>query len=184
LLAKFAPDAIKFFVKKKNVAEAASAVVETAKRITGADSEDAIVRAMENDPELLKSFLTDVQISLNENETKRFETYHETLRREIASTDRFCRWMRPVFGYSVAAQVNLLIILIFTVVFKAVFWGGDLNAIGDAIAKISGLLFPVLSIELAVLGVYIKKRSDDKQLNAGFPRTGLIDVLRGAIKNR
>lgn len=109
-------------------------------------------------------------VSIMAEETKRLAVVNETIRNEANSADPFVRRMRPFFGYIMALT-----------------WGAQMAAAsyvivtdpGKAAAVLSGISETTLlwGAGLAVLGVYVWKRSDEKGAG-GSP----LDMLGGLRK--
>lgn len=92
----------------------------------------------------------------------RIDAVNETIRAELASPSGYRAGWRPAFGYLLAIS-----------------WGWVMFAIGfllierpaDAPAAITAVanLFPMWSVALAVVGVSVIKRTEDKRVAAGAP---------------
>ena len=87
----------------------------------------------------------------------RLKQVNESLRAEIASTDKYVRRMRPTFGYimafSWAAQM-------FGLAYIIVFMPDKAGSIMHGMAALS----TIWGVGLSVLGIYVYKRSEDKRL--------------------
>jgi len=87
---------------------------------------------------------------------------NKTIRAEVASEDVYVRRMRPTFGYVVAltwaAQMGAVAYVIAT----------DPAAAGSVVAAL-GSLGTIWTVGLSVLGIYVYKRSQEKQIAAGVP---------------
>lgn len=104
-----------------------------------------------------------------EAETARLAQVNETYRTEIASGDKYVRRMRPTFGYIVAFSIfTQTLIAVYTIGFRPA-QVSDLSTLYEAMAA-------PLSIALAVLGIYVKKRSDEKlgEVSGGGLLSGLF----------
>ena len=139
---------------------------------------DAVAAAIQADPNALvkiKQIEADNALALQQvtlqAETARLATVNATIQTEVASTDPWVRRMRPTFGYVLAAT---LIIEVLIAAYVALIAPGGL----PDLATLFNALAPPQGIGLAVLGVYFKKRSDEKM--AGLPRgPGLLAGLFG-----
>lgn len=91
-----------------------------------------------------------------EYDDKTLAVINETIRREIASEDRFVRFWRPAFGYSVAAAWLLTMSTICYVVLAD--YPNAADIIGALVETTS-----LWSVALGVLGISVVKRSQEKQ---------------------
>ena len=86
---------------------------------------------------------------------------NRTIRAEVASEDAYVRRMRPTFGYVVAltwaAQMGAVAYVIAT----------DPAAAGAVVAAL-GSLGTIWTVGLSVLGIYVYKRSQEKQAAPPF----------------
>lgn len=112
--------------------------------------------------------LLDYQKSVNEQaltvmaeETKRLAVINETIRAEVTSGDPYVRRMRPTFGYVMAATWGLQMAAVsYTVAFRPEMAAGVLNGVAATTT--------LWGIGLAVLGVYVYKRSSEKGAPSGL----------------
>ncbi len=82
---------------------------------------------------------------------------NESLRAEIASTDKYVRRMRPTFGYLMAGTwAAQMFGLAYVVVFK--------TEIAANVMQGMAALSTIWAVGLSVLGIYVYKRSEDKKL--------------------
>ena len=98
------------------------------------------------------------------------EQVNKTIRAEVASDDPYVRRMRPTFGYVLALT-----------------WAGQMGAVayvaavrpGEAGAVVGALaeLGTIWSVGLSVLGIYVYKRSQEKQGDTA-PAGGLRRLAR------
>ncbi len=139
---------------------------------------DAVAKAIQADPQSLErirkleldheSDLTRMHL---EAETARLTQVNQTMRAEAASNDAYVRRWRPTFGYLTA--------LAWTVQCCAIAWSivGAPAQAGNVAQAITALT-PMWGVALAVLGVNVAKRSQDKQVAAGqTPGVGLLGAL-------
>lgn len=81
---------------------------------------------------------------------------NESLRAEAASNDPYVRRMRPTFGYIIAATWGAqMLALAYVIIFDTV----QAGMVIDAMAQLS----TIWGVGLSVLGIYIYKRSEEKQ---------------------
>jgi hypothetical protein len=149
------------------------------------DSPDAVMKAMESDPEAaikLRKIELDHKERLEglalqraamemEQETARLQTVNATFQAEVKSEDKYVRRWRPTFGYAVT--------LTWVITWCAVVWVIVIET-DKAPEVISALTATAMmwSVALAVLGVNVYKRSQDKEVDAGL-KPGVLAALMG-----
>lgn len=118
---------------------------------------------LENERELTRMHL--------EAETTRLAEVNKTMRAEAASDDAYVRRWRPTFGYLTA--------LAWIVQCAAIAWSIVASPEqAGSVAQAVTALTPMWGVALAVLGVNVAKRSQDKQVQAGQkPADGLLGAL-------
>ncbi|MGF1764913.1 3TM-type holin [Aliivibrio kagoshimensis] len=100
---------------------------------------------------------------------------HATMQAELASNDPYVRRWRPTWGYSMcAAWVMLFLGVAFVMVFHP---KEAANVMNSVVA-----MTPLFGIGLAVLGINIHKRSQDKQVSLGVKPLGAINALKQTLK--
>lgn len=153
----------------------------------GSDTDPAsVAQILQTDPaafERVRKFEIDNETTLTrlhlEAETAQLTEINATMRAEAASLDPYVRRWRPTFGYSVALawtmqMVGLTIILGWAVIKTP----ASASGIIDAMARVISSLMVLWGVALSVLGINVKKRSDDKQLSAGKPQEpGMLGTL-------
>lgn len=92
----------------------------------------------------------------NEFDAQTLATVNETIKRELASEDKFVRFWRPAFGYSVAIAWLLTMSTVCYVIVA------DYPNVTDIIMSLVETT-SLWSIALGVLGVQVVKRSQEKQ---------------------
>lgn len=143
---------------------------------------EKIKEAVENDPEAaikLQKLQQEHQRKLEqmalEAETNRLAEINKTYRTELASKDAYARRMRPTFGYIVALSI--------LAESAALIWAivADPSKADMAMQIVQAMTVPQ-SLALGVLGVYVKKRSDEKEIGAtGQQRPGILGNLAKAL---
>lgn len=93
-----------------------------------------------------------------------------SMRREVLSNDAYVRRMRPTFGYIVAFSLLLQVL----VAIYAVLW--NIDALAHLTTTFQALSMPQTAA-MAVIGVYTKKRSDEKAMTMGVPVKGLLQTI-------
>lgn len=84
---------------------------------------------------------------------------NKSLRAEIASEDKYVRRMRPTFGYLMAfTWAAQMFGIAYVIIFETDKAGVVMVAMGN--------LSAIWAVGLSVLGIYVYKRSDDKQNKA------------------
>lgn len=100
---------------------------------------------------------------------------HATMQAELASNDPYVRRWRPTWGYSMCAA---WVLLFFGVAFVMVFHPQEAANVMNSVVAMT----PLFGIGLAVLGINIHKRSQDKQVSLGVKPLGAINALKQTIK--
>lgn len=92
-----------------------------------------------------------------EVDEKTLETIHQTIRKELDSEDRFVRFWRPAFGYSVAFSwlMNML-----TICYVVVSGNQNVPEIINALVETTSLW----GIALGVLGISVVKNNKDNNV--------------------
>ena len=94
-----------------------------------------------------------------EANAKALEQINQTARSEVASNDAYVRRMRPTFGYLMALSwAAQMIGIAYVIIFQT-------DKAGVVIAAMSSLS-AIWAVGLSVLGVYVYKRSEEKQAGA------------------
>ena len=114
-----------------------------------------------------------------EAETARLYEVNQTIRAEAASNDAYVRRWRPTYGYLTAAawfiQMTGFTVILGVVAFRN---PGELASVVGALGAVLSALLGLWGIALAVLGINVSKRSEDKQAAAGVPRKpGFMDAI-------
>lgn len=172
-LAQFVPGLTRLLMGDR-AGNVADKVVKAANAVTGAGNADEALAKIKHDPELqlkLQKEMNVIVLAELEAENKQLATINATMRTEYTSGDSFVRRWRPFFGYTIAVtwfvQMSALGVVI-------VISPNDAPAVINAMVNLSGMW----TIALAVLGVSVKKRSDDKQVSAGqAPPPGIFQNL-------
>ena len=98
-----------------------------------------------------------------------------TMQAELASNDPYVRRWRPTWGYSMCAA---WVLLFFGVAFVMVFHPKEAANVMNSVVAMT----PLFGIGLAVLGINIHKRSQDKQVSLGVKPLGAINALKQTLK--
>jgi hypothetical protein len=108
-------------------------------------------------------------------ETNRLAEVNATMRTEVKADDAYVRRWRPTFGYLVAVSWALQSIAIgWTIVATP-------EEAGTVAQSITALT-PMWSVALAILGINVHKRSQDKQVSAGQQPVGFMGALSAIRK--
>ena len=112
-------------------------------------------------------------------ETKQISEVNATMRAEAAASDPYVRRWRPTWGYVTAGSWAMQSLAIFCVCMAAIFSddAAKASALFNGAATLAGALTAQWSVALAVLGVNVYKRSDDKAVAAGKQPTGLLGIF-------
>lgn len=176
---QFVPAILRWF-GRDSAADVAGKVVEVTRQVTGRDAFDEGVAALKADPTLLLRYQEAVNalaMAEMEAETRRLEATNATMRAEYASNDPYVRRARPTFLYAMAATWTVQALgLLLAAVFKP--------ALASDIIRAAGDLTAMWSVALAVVGVAIKARSDDKARAAGADAPSLATSILNALPRR
>ena len=172
-LAEFVPTIAGWF-GGDDAEETTKQVVDVAKSITGMDNESDAIKAIKKDPALQIQFqqaMNPVIIARLENETKQQAEVNATIRAELNSNDKFKSWWRPALGWVVVINFGALMSSIVFVILWGAFQEDAkvITAFMTSLSSLIGTLTVIWTMALGVLGVNIKKRSDDKALAVGHP---------------
>jgi hypothetical protein len=184
-LAQFVPGLVRWISgdDKSKAAQYAQTAIDVAKSVTGkGDGQEALV-AIQANPELASK----MQLAMQEHErawwqeeTKRLSEINATIRTELTSGDAYVRRMRPTWGYAMCvAFTTQMLAVTYSIIIEPQYTAEIVTALGS--------LSIIWSVGLSVLGVYVWKRSDEKQANApGASRTrplgaGLLNAV-GALR--
>lgn len=137
-----------------------------------AEANRHVERLAEIDADVTKTALTEI---------------NATIRAEAQSEDAYTRRWRPTWGYVTAATWALQAVAVVACMGGAVY--AAIQGRGDVVEKLltgaaalAGALSIQWSVALAVLGVAVSKRSDDKAIAAGErPAPGLLGALASRI---
>ena len=145
------------------------------------NSPDEVHKALEADPGLLLKLReaeleqqTELQRMTVESETSMLTQVNETMRAELASGDKFKSYWRPLFGYVMALTWGSIM---FAVTYQIIKDPTNVAGTIQAIGQLTGLW----GIGLAVLGVNVVKRSDDKSAAFGKSSPGLLSAVASRI---
>lgn len=164
-LARLAPAVVPLLTRDATAEKAAQAVAEVARAVTGQHDLPAARAALEADPRLLLDYqlrLNGHALALFQAETARLDVVNQTIRAEVASADPYVRRMRPTFGYIMALA---WLLQMGAIAYVIVADPAQAGAVIHAMAALS----TIWSVGLAVLGIYVYKRSEDKKGRAGLP---------------
>ena len=162
---------------------AGAAVGSLVASVLGVDNEpDEVKKALEADPSLLLKLReaemqqqTDLQRMMVESETQQLAQVNETMRAELASGDKFKSYWRPLFGYVMALTWGaVMLAATYQILFKPDYASATIASLG----QLSGLW----GIGLAVLGINVWKRSDDKAMAFGRQPEGILAAVATRIR--
>lgn len=149
------------------------------------DKPEAVSEALKADPQALAKVRQlelenerELKRMLLEAETAQLAQINQTMRAEVAANDGYVRRWRPTFGYAVALTWILQMVGLMVAVGYAVTKPEHASSIITAISQVMGATTMMWSLALAVLGVNVAKRSQDKQVAAGQKPSGLLDLFK------
>lgn len=160
--------------------QAVRAVSTVAREISGTDSDGDALAALQADPDLLLKFqqaASDAAVRIYEAETARLQAVNDTMQAEIHSGDPYVRRWRPTLGYIVAISFGIQMtgFLILTGIVLVTVDAGDQADVLAGLADTLGATVMIWNVALAVLGVGVWKRSDDKRVASG--QLGLLGAF-------
>lgn len=123
---------------------------------------DAALKSGDVDAQALQSHLEKIAAIESAEYRAQVEQVNLSLRAEVASEDAYVRRMRPTFGYLMAITwAAQMLGLAYVIVFETEQAGAVLNAMSS--------LSAIWAVGLSVLGIYVYKRSKDKEIIARLP---------------
>lgn len=171
-LGQFVPQLLRW-AGKDNAADVADKAVKAVNVITGKESLDDGMEALKANPDLLLKYqqtMNDVILAQLDAETRQLEAVNATMRAEYATDDNYTRRWRPTMGYAVTFAWFLQMAAIsVTVVRDPTLAATVINAMAQLTA--------LWGVALAILGVAVVKRSEDKQTAAGFEPAGIMGSI-------
>jgi len=175
-LSQFVPGLLRWAGHEKG-AEVAERAVQAAKTVTGKDTVEEQIEALKADPELALRYqktMNDVVIAQLDAETRQLAEINATMRAEAGSSDKYTSRWRPTMGYALTFVWTVQMLAIsFVIVFRTELAPAAINALAA--------LSMMWSVALGVLGVAVVKRSQDKQLAAGFSPVGILGSIAKTI---
>jgi len=178
-LGQFVPQLLRW-AGKDNAADVADKAVKAVNVITGKASLEEGIDALKANPELLLKYqqtMNEVILAQLDAETRQLEAVNATMRAEYATSDNFTRRWRPTMGYAVTITWSLQMSALSWVIIAN---PAQAALVINAMAQLTALW----GVALAILGVAVVKRSEDKQTAAGFEPAGILGALRNAVAGR
>ena len=169
-LAQFAPAILPLLTKDETAIQAAEAVSQAARSVTGCQSEEDALQRLSEDPSLSLQFqqmVNERAVAIYREDTKRLEAINATIRAEVASSDPYVRRWRPTFGYVGALSFGAMMLGLAYTIFAD---PAEAANVATAIGSMSGVWTPLM----AVLGVAVWTRSQDKKPPETGPLTRLV----------
>ncbi len=162
---------------KDNAADVAQKAMDVAQTITGKDQLEDQLAALKGNPELLVQYqktMNDTLVAQLQAETQQLEAINATMRAEYASSDSYTRRWRPTMGYALTFVWTTQM----TALTWVIIWRTE-QAVA-ILTAMAGLTF-MWAFALSLLGVAVVKRSEDKQVAAGFSPVGILGSVAKAI---
>lgn len=173
--AKFAPAVTGVVGASSSVQGAANKIADVAQKLTGADTPELALERLKADSALQMKFaehIDGLQRAELEAQVKSAETVNETIRAELAQSDKFKSYWRPMFGYACAFTWCVqMLACVYAILTKS---ATDAAAVINAFAGLAVMW----GTALAVLGVNVVKRSQDKAIAAGVRSPSMFDFLK------
>lgn len=136
---------------------------------------DKIMHALQTDPKAMTKLRVaemDHKQALRrmtlEAETKTLTEINKTMRAELQHDGVFKSGWRPFIGWIVGLGIGGILLALVVAMFKH----------PEKAEELISSATIILSITLGILGVNIKKRSDDKAVAQGFQPRGTIDAIK------
>ena len=184
-LAEFVPTIAKWF-GDDDAEQTAEQVINIAKQTMGVNDADIAIAAIKKDPALQIQFqqaMNPVIIARLENETKQQAETNATIRAELNSNDKFKSYWRPALGWVVVLNFGMLMFsIVFVILYGIIKQPEVIDKFITALSSLMGTMTVIWSMALAVLGINVNRRSDDKALAAGHPpKSRLIGALASKL---
>lgn len=171
--------------KAQDKAEKIAGIVKT---ITGQEDVGAGVDAIRKDPQLALQLQGMVMQHERESyiaETARLQVVNETMRAEYMSGDKYTARWRPTFGYAACATWVLQGLVIFGVVgYVAIMQPERLARTVITITELIRAMADHWMYAMAVLGLAVWKRSEDKKTAAGQADPGVLGAIVAKIRGK
>lgn len=184
-LAHLVPGLVRLF-KGDKAGDVAQKAVDVAKVITGTESPEEAAQQIKNDPALLIKYqeaMNPIVIAELEAEADKLESVNKTMRAEYDQDDLYTKRWRPTYGYCSAFTWTIQMLGFTFIVGWAVI--DSPKEAPNIIAAITGMLSALMvlwGVALAVLGVSVMKRSDDKAAKLGQqPKPGILSAIAQRI---
>lgn len=182
-LAEFVPDIVKWVTGDDKDEAIANKVIDVAKSITGAETPDQALSAIQSDPsmalEYKKALLADahvkdkLELERYKEDTKRLQIVNSTMQKEGESENWWTSGWRPFIGFITGIAFLGTVIMVGIIAYQAI----ESNNI-SSINMIPSLVFnmtTLFSIPGAILGISAHHRGAEKRTKAG-----IIDKIKGA----
>lgn len=168
--------------------EKAEKVLNMAKAVTGIEYGDLAVKDINHNPESKAKFLEAItvwRLEMAREDTARLVEVNQTMRDEGKSEYAFRRNWRPFWGYVTGTAFGLQIFgLMFCGAWAVIKHPEQSGLIIGQLATLASALMSTWAIAMAVLGVSVLKRSEDKQVAAGMKPTGIINGLKQSLTTK
>jgi len=136
---------------------------------------DQIMQALQTDPEAMSKLRAlemenkrELRRMTLEAETRALAEINATMRAELKHDGVFKSGWRPFIGWVTGLGIGGILLALVVAMFKH----------PEDAPEIMSSATIILSITLGILGVNIKKRSDDKAISQGFQPKGVLDILK------
>jgi len=182
-----------------NAEKTAKSVIDTVEKITGktinsVEDLDEAQELLERDPTAWAQFQKDmanISLELEREDTKRYEEYQKTLRGDVLGKDEITRTWRPKFALAIAHTWKLMFYAVFISFMSAIVCQifqkepkVTIDLVSRSMSTLMDAVWPMWGVALSVIGVYVKKRSDDKKVVSmnGSEGSNVIEGIINAIK--
>lgn len=134
-----------------------------------------LLEIQENNKTEIRKLELEAEIAEINADAAKVESINETMRVELAAKSGFRASWRPLFGYISAVSFGAQMLgLTYVMIFQ--------TALLSDVAQGVGMLTTLWAIALAVLGINIRSRTDEKAMESGNYEGGMFKGLAGIFK--
>lgn len=154
-LAQFAPSLVKWISGSDKAADAAQKAIDIAKVVTGQQTGDAALTALQADPNLVLKYrqaVLDQEIEFQRLAVANAADINKTMQAEAASEHWPTYGWRPAIGFAVAVDIVASVIVVLMAYIGVMFFKVDTNVLSylpamlGAMAALVGVASPILGI--------------------------------------
>lgn len=177
--------AVADWIKGPKAAKRAEEIAGVVKAVTGIADPVEGVAAIVQDPALAAEFkvkIAEIGLEYYREDTKRQEIVNQTMRVEYESKGVFKTGWRAFLGWCFSVGLGFFLVAPVVAWLWLVFKEpGQLDDVLKSLTELVQAMSDPILYTAAVLGVLVKKRSDDKDAAAGTVRPGILGNVFGRI---